>query len=828
MSNLKLMFRRLINKPFITAVAVISLGLGIGANAAIFSLFEQILFRPLPVAQPERLVNLSAPGPSPGPNLCNIAGGCWSVFSYAMLRDLQLEQEVFVDIAGHRSIDANLAIDGLTLSGQVMMVSGSYFPVLGIQPALGRLLGPADDRTIGANFVAVLSYGYWQDQIGGDPDIIGQRIVINGHPMAIIGVAPREFEGTTLGVDPSVYVPISMAGQIWRGFNDVENRGLDWLYLFARLKPGVTMMQAEAGINSIYRSIINEVEAPILEGLGAQTMARFRAKEIVLSEGDRGQSSIHERTRTPLILSFFITGIVLLIACANIANLLLVRAATRQREFRIRLALGASRRHLVAQLLIESCLLAVIGGIASLAFAQWTLAGIGALLPAEIIPTLDFRLNLSVLLFTAGLAIGTGLLFGIFPALQSTRQDPGTTIRPDTGHPSGARTAARLRSSLVVTQIALSMALLVSAGLFIRGIVNLNRIDLGLEPGNVVTFGLSPALNGYESARTLALFERVEEEFSMIPGVTSVAASGVRLLAHGNWGTDVTVEGSDVGPEADRYSRFNLVSPGYFRTLGISLLAGRAFTTADDASAPRVAIVNEAFARKFNLGRDVIGKYIGDGDKPDIRIVGLVQDAKYSSATDQAPPQYFLPYRQGGAGSMYFYIRTSLSPESLIRRIPDVIAELDPNLPLKNLMTLPMQVRQNTILDRIISTLASAFAALATLLAAIGLYGVLAYTVAQQTREIGVRMALGADRGHVRLMVLKRVAVMLAVGGVVGIVAALGLGRLAGSLLYEVEGHDPLAIIAATIVLALVALGAGYLPARQASRIEPMEALRFE
>jgi predicted permease len=565
--------------------------------------------------------------------------------------------------------------------------------------------------------------------------------------------------------------------------------------------------------------------------MSEQTMARFRAKQIAVEPGARGQSSMHRETRTPLTMLFAITGIVLLIACANIANLLLARGATRSMEMAVRLSLGASRRQLLGQLLTESVVLSLLGGIVSLLVAKWTLAGISSLLPPEGAAILQLRLQPSVVLFAAGLSIGTGLLFGMFPALHSTRPDLVTTIRANAGQLSGARAATRFRTSLVTAQIALSMALLISAGLFIKSLVNVSRVDLGLNSENVVTFGISPELNGYEAERTRALFERVEDELAAIPGVTGVTASLVPILSGSNWGSSVAVEGFKRGPDTDDGSRYNEVGPDYFRTLGIPIMSGREFTRADALGASKVAIVNEAFTRKFGLGRNAVGKRIGTGrdETLDIEIVGVVRDAKYSEVKQEIPPLFFQPWRQDSTvGSMTFYARTSLDPAQLVRTVPAVIKRLDPNLPVENLKTLPQQVRENVFLDRMISTMASAFAALATLLAAVGLYGVLAYTVAQRTREIGVRMALGADGRRVRGMVLRQVAVMAAIGGVIGIAAAIGLGRAAQSLLYGLQGHDPWVIALSSVVLAAVALGAGYIPARRASRVDPMQALRYE
>ncbi len=831
MRSLKFAIRTLFKTPFVTSVAVLSLALGIGAKSAIFSLFDQILLRPLPVRAPEELVNLSAPGPKPGSQSCSQAGDCDDVFSYAMFRDLEKSPSSFTGIGAHRAFGANLAYRGQTLSSEGMMVSGSYFSLLGIAPALGRLLVPGDDETIGANYVTVLSHGYWENQLGSDPGVVNQTMVINGHSMTIVGVSPRGFVGTTLGSTPSVFVPISMRSQMDPGFDDFEDRRSYWAYLFARLKSGTTLEEGQRTINAVYRPIITEVEAPLQEGMSDETLTRFRAKGIELTSGVKGQSSIHEESRTPLLLLFSITGIVLLIACANIANLLLARAATRGTEMAVRLSLGASRRQVIGQLLLESCLLALMGGAASLLVAKWTLAGIASILPPQPAAMLHLQLDGTVLWFAAAMSIGTGLLFGMFPAIHATRPDLVSTLRANSGQPSGARAAARFRTSLVTAQIALSMALLISAGLFLKSLSNVSRVDLGLRIDNVVTFAISPNLNGYENARSQQLFERVEQELAALPGVTGVTAAMVPLLAGSNWGSSVSVEGFESGPDIDNSARFNEVGTAFFNTLGVPLLAGREFTTSDVHGSGLVAVVNESFARKFNLGREAVGKWmaVGNDDSLDIQIVGLVQDAKYSDVKDETPPLFYTPYRQDESiGFITFYVRTSLPPEQTLRAIPAVISRLDPNLPLEELKTLPQQMRDNVFLDRMISMLSASFALLATLLAAIGLYGVLAYTVAQRTREIGLRMALGADGSRVRSMVLRQVAWMMLIGGVIGIIAALGLGRAAGSLLYGLEGHDPTVVVSSAILLTVVALGAGYLPALRASRVDPMQALRYE
>ncbi len=831
MRGIRLAFRTLFKSPFVTSVAILSLALGIGANAAIFSLFNEILLSPLPVKDADRLVNLSAPGPKPGSQSCNQAGDCDVPFSAPMYRDLEASQTAFAGLAAHRLFGANVAYEGQTVNGEGTLVSGSYFPLLGVEPALGRLFGPADDETLGGHYEAVLGYGFWDLNLGRSPDVLGRTVVVNGQSFTVVGVAPQGFSGTTLGAEPLVYAPLSMAEVLGPGFLRMDNRRAYWLYVFARLKPGASIEQSTAALNVQYASILSEVEAPLQSGMSDQTMERFLARRITAEDGRRGQSSLHGEAKTPLLLLFATAGIVLLIACANIANLLLARGANRGMEMAVRLSLGANRGQVLRQLLTESLVLAALGGIASLAVAHATLGGIGTLLPPEAVRTLTLGLSLPVLLFAALLSMGTGFLFGIFPALHSTRPELVSTIRANAGNITVTRRAALFRSSLVTAQIALSMALLITAALFLRSLTNINRVNLGLDAENVVTFAISPELNGYEPARAKILFQQVRDELSALPGVTGVTASLVPILAGSSWGNDVSVEGFERGPDTDANSRFNEVGPGYFETLGIPVLSGHEFTAADEAGGTKVAIVNEAFAKKFNLGRDAVGKRIGTGsdDVLDIEIVGLVRDAKYNQVKGEVPPVFFRPWRQDTTiGALNFYVRGAVPTEQIVRSIRPIMAGLDPNLPIENMKTLPQQVRESVAVDRMIGTLSSSFAALATLLAAIGLYGVLAYTVARRTREIGVRMALGADGGSVRRMVLRQVALMLAIGGVVGIGGALALGRLASSLLYEVGGADPTAIVLATLLLTVFALAAGFVPAYRASRVDPMRALRYE
>jgi predicted permease len=832
MTNLKLAFRRLFKAPFVTSVAILSLALGIGANAAIFSQFNQMLLRPLPVPAPDQLVNLSAPGPKPGSQSCNQAGDCEQVFSYAMFRDLQKAHTSFTDIAAHFLFGANLAFHNQTLNGQGLVVSGSYFPVLGLTPAIGRLLSPQDDQKLGESQVVVLSHAYWTTRFDRNPDVLNDTLIVNGQHLTIVGVAPEGFDGTTLGTKPQVFVPITLYGTMNPGFNRFHDRRSYWAYVFARLRPGVTIDEARTQLNVKYRGIINDVEAPLQKGMSDQTMARFRARLVGVEPGARGQTSVDREARTPLILLLSVTGLVLLIACANIANLLLARAAARSSEMAIRLSIGANRWQLIGQLLTESGVLAVCGGLGGLLVSRWTLDLIFAMLPNEAAESLQVRMDGTVLLFAAAVTIATGLLFGLFPAWHSTRPDLLTTLKGQAGQPGGGRSAQWFRASLATTQIAISMALLVCAGLFTKSLMNVSRVDLGINVEHMATFGVSPELNGYSAERSKQLFERLEDELAAQPGVTNVTASLVPALGGSNWGTDVAVEGFKGGPDVDANSRFNEVAPDYFKTMGIPVLAGREFTRADTVGGPKVAIVNETFAKKFNLGTSVVGKRLGTDSqnaKLEVEIVGFVKDSKYSEVKDTIPPLFFQPYRQDErVGSLSFYVRTSGAPEQIVQTIRRVVATVDPNLPVENLRTMRQQVRDNVSLDRLISTLSAGFAVLATLLAAVGLYGVLAYTVAQRTREIGLRMALGAAPSRVRAMVLRQVAIMTVIGGTIGLVAAIWAGRAAKAILYQMEGHDPIVLVVSVVVLTMVALGAGFIPAHRASRVDPMLALRYE
>ena len=834
MRNLKLAFRTLARTPFVTTVAALSLGLGIGANSAIYSIFYRMVRQQLPVAGADRLVNLSAPGPKNGSLSCGQAGSCDDVFSYPMFRDLQKAKlSAFTGIAGHRDIGANVSYERSAFARRGLLVSGSYFGLLQIRPALGRLLSPIDDE-IGAAPAVVIAHWFWEASLGANPGVIGKTLTVNGKATTIIGVAPESFNGTTYGDRPAFYATLATAPLFDLNLGrQVAARDAYWIYVFARLAPGATIEQARTQVNALYQPIIRDVEAPLQRNTPDSVMKRFLAKQVVITPGARGQSSMGAEASPVLYMLFAITGLVLLIACANIANLLMARATSRELEMAIRLSLGATRRQLLAQLLTETMTLALIGGVLSLAFASWTLQGITSLLPQQVVDGLALGMNWAAVGFSAVLSLATGFVFGLFPALHSTRPDLVTSLRNNSGKLAGGRTARRFRTTLATGQIALAMALLMSAGLFLKSLWKVSRADLGVRVENLVTFSVTPEQTGYDSVRARALYTRIEDELAALPGATAATSATVPLIAGSDWSSGVRVQGFHADANNAAQSSFNGIGPGHFRAIGVPLLAGREFTDADNLGSPKVAIVNEAFARHFGLGANPLGKRMtrtGSDTMPlDIEIVGLVRDMKYASVKSDVPPVFFMPNRQmSHVGSMYFYVRTAADPTTMLRSMRQLVQRLDPMLPVENLRTMPEEIRINTFEDRMVTTLAASFAVLATLLASIGLYGVLAYSIAQRTREIGVRMALGASVRDVRLLVLRQVGLMTVIGGVIGVAGALALAKAAQAMLYKMSGADPIVITLSVVFLALVALAAGYVPALRASRVSPMQALRYE
>jgi putative ABC transport system permease protein len=830
MSDVRHAVRQAIRDPGLSIVVIVMLAVGIGATTAVYSVFHEILVRPLPVPEPERLVNLGAPGLKPGSTNCTTAGDCSEVFSYPMFRDLEAQQGVFSGIGAHREFDANLAYDGDTLWAPGLLVSGGYFSTLNLRPAKGRLIGSQDEARIDESAVVVLSYDYWSSQFGAQESVIGRTLTVNGQALTIVGVAPEGFVGTTIGVRPKVFVPVTLRGLMEPNVpgDSTMDRRAYWLYVFGRLAPGVSLEQATVNLNGAYALILSNVEAAQQIDLSAEDLQRFRERRITVESGGRGQSWVPSTSAPVLTILLGAASLVLVIVCVNVASLLLARGASRAGEMAIRASIGAGRRQLAFQLLTEAGVLAVAGGLLSLPVAYATLAGIISMAPSDVAAA-PWEIGDAAMLFGAVATLGTVLLFGLAPALRAARADPGTVMKGNAAHVLGNRTVVGFRSVLATAQIAFSTVLLVMAGLFAQSLLNLTRTDLGMDVDSVLAFTVSPRLNGYSPEQVMNLYAEIEGQVGAQSGVTAVGSSSVRLLANNVSGAVIDIEGFERGYPTTR-AVTNHVSSGFFTALSIPFKSGRDFTAADRLLSPRVAIVNESFVRKFNLGEQPIGTRFGlDSPSRDVEIVGVVGDAKYNQVRADIPPQIFLSRLQNPfLGTMTFYIRADVDPATLSQTTRQTLARMDPNLPLVNLATLQSQARENVFLDRLVTALSASLAVVATLLAAIGLYGVLAFNVVQRTRELGLRLALGAAPVDVERMVLKQVGAKALMGGGVGLVAAIGIGRASEALLFGISGHDPLVLIVAVTVLGGVVLSAGYLPARRASRVAPMEALRHD
>ena len=834
LADLRTAARSLLRTPVLTIVIVLSLALGIGANTAIFSLLHQALVRTLPVADPSALVVLSSPRDlKSGSAEVSNAGGMEYVFSKRMFRELEKNPQGFTGLAARRLVSANLAFQGSTLSGPVVLVSGGYFPVLGLKPALGRLLSPADDTGRG-NAVAVLSFGYWTGRLGGRTDILNRPLRVNGHVVTIVGVAPRGFTGITLGDHPDVFLPLALRESIVPGSADPERWDSYDLYVFGRLLPATTLPQARDALNSVYVGLV-EQQALTLQGRDAEFMRRFRQGRLSFEPGASGLSQVRSMLRTPLLILLACTALVILIAAANAANLLLARAAQRGRELAIRAALGAGRARILRYLLGEAMLLAAAGGLAGLIVGQWVLDLLVSRLASDSpgLSTLSAALDPLALLFTLAVSLLTGLLFGFYPAWSASRSSVAGTLKEASSNASASLGGARVRKLLVTAQVAISVLLLIPMGLFLKSLVNLTRADLGIRTSNLIGFRVAPELNGYTPERSIRCFQSAEEQLAALPGVDGVAASLVPLISGDIWTSSLNVEGYPDGPGSNSNANFNYVGPGFFSQMGIPLLAGREFTEADTAASPRVAIVNQAWARHFFGDRNPIGRKFSRGrrskDQTRFEIIGVVADTRYNDVRTPPSRITYWPYRQASdAGAITLYVRSSLPPSTLAPQIRRTIASLDPDLPVENLRTFDETVALNISSDRLVLTLASAFAVLATFLAMLGLYGVTAFGVTRRTREIGVRMALGAAGTRIRSLVFREVALILAAGIVVGVPAALALARLAESQLFGVQAFDPAVVLGAVAALLAAALLAGFIPAWRASRIDPLKALRYE
>jgi predicted permease len=824
--------RMLAKSPGFTAIAVITLALGIGANTAIFSLMNQVLLRELPIKNPDQLEILHAPGPKSGH--ISTDGDSTESFSYPMYRGLRDTNAVFSGILARYGFAASVASRGQTDRATGEVVTGNYFEVLGVQPAIGRVFSQDDDRVPGAQPVVVLSHSYWTRHFGGDPSVLNKVLLINNVEMTVVGVSQAGFSGVQVGKTPDLYVPMMMTQQMTQYGETLDRWNDYWMTLLARRKPGVSEKQAEAGINAAYKPLLEEQLPQMKSSWNEQKRKQFLEKKILLSSGARGRTVVQRDSGAQIITLFVMVALVLLIACTNVANLLLARGAARQREFAIRTALGASRGRMVRQLLIESLLCAFGGGALGLLLGTWLMRILTPIVGANTgIRGLTQNLDTGVLVFAIGATLLSGILFGIIPSWRVTRLGVSDVIK-DQGSTSSASVAhVGFRKLLVAGQVAFTMLLLAGAGLFMRSLWNLRNQDLGLKTDNVITFSIQPSLNGYDTPRSIALLDQTRARIASIPGVRSVGSGDVATLSGDDEGSNITAEGGpQLAEELQDVDRV-AISPNYFSTLGVPLLSGRELTEADGATAPKVALASESMVKRFFPGRNPLGLHFafGGGDKvvPDIEIVGVVKDVKQEHVSTAIQPYVYTPYaqRQKITG-MTFYVRSERDPLLLASSLQDTVRQLDANLPVYDLKTMQRVVEEDLFSARMVAVLSACFAGLAALLAALGIYGVLAYVVVQRTREIGIRMALGAVAGQVRLLIVKEVGSMVLIGVGVGLPLAYGLARFSESLLYGVHAGDPVVYALGLGLIALIALAACFIPARRATRVDPLVALRYQ
>ncbi|MEK6286926.1 MAG: ABC transporter permease [Acidobacteriota bacterium] len=831
LQDLRYGLRVMLKNPGFTIVSVVTLALGLGANTAIFSLADQILLRLLPVEKPEELVVLRSPGPKQG-RVSSDGDGAASL-SYPLYKELRDKNNVFAGLLARFAVSLSVAGEGQTERANGELVSGNYFDVLGVRPALGRVFTQDDDRVAGEGQVIVLSHGYWTRHFGANPGILNKTLIVNGTLMTVVGVARSGFDGVQVGQTPDLFIPITMKAQMtpnWDGLNDHKDF---WLAIIGRLKPGLSPAQGEDALAPVYRQILEE-ELPLMGRFSSEMQQRFLERRMLLDPGSRGRPILQRDAKEPLLVLMGMVGLVLLIACANVANLLMARGAARQREIAIRMAVGAGRWRLVRQFLVESLTLSVIGGGAGLLVASWTISLlVGAIPESTGAVGLSSSLDLRLLIFTIALSVLTGLLFGLMPAMKATRLNLESTLREQGSSVSGGLSQVRFRKGLVVSQVVLTTVLLVGAGLFARSLNNLQHLDLGLRADHLVAFSIAPELNGYTPQRTIAFLDQLHQNLISQPGVESVGEAVIPVFTNSNSSANITVEGYQAQDEEEMEAHQNWIGPGYFSTMGIPLLAGREFGLADTTSSSKVAIINESMARRFFDNRSPMGAHFtfGAGDKvrPDIEIVGVVKDNKHATVRDKVGPFVYLPYSQfKTVGNITFYVKTRQELGAVSAGLRREVQRLDGNLPVFDLKTLERQIDESLFADKFLTFLSLCFALLAALLASIGLYGVMAYTVTRRTREIGIRMALGATRGIVSWLILREVVVLALVGLVVGLPAAYGLGRLTESLLFGVKAGDPIVFVGAGVLLSAATLLGGYLPARKAASIDPLAALRCE
>ena len=829
LSDARLAIRGLKRSPLFATVAILSLALGIGANTAIFTLIDQILLRKLPVERPEELVMLYQQGAHMGSNMGS------RMHSYPLYQDLQQKAEPLAEVICRRLFDASVSVDNQTERVEAEMVSGNYFTMLGVKPALGRVFNSQeDDRVYQGHPVVVLSHGYWMSRFAGDPGVVGRKILVNNYPMTIVGVSAEGFAGLDPARSPQLRVPILMKPVMapeW-AWLEVMNRRARWVQVFGRLKPGYTVESAQAPLQGLFTQVRGyEMTLPAAKDWSQYSRELFMKGRLLVTKADLGYSSLRNDFSTALVVLMCMVGLVLLIACANVANLLIARGFMRQKEIAVRLSRGSSRGRLVRQLLVESLVLSFAGGLLGIAIAVLLTRTLLALVPSQgqallISPSPDPR----ILTFTFALTLVTGVIFGLLPSLRASRPDPWTTLKDTMGSIAGTGGSLFLRKGLVTAQVALSFLLLFGAGLFVRSLQNLKTTETGVALDNLVAFQVSPALSGYTNERA-AIFDRdLLDRLRATPGIKSAAFASVPILAGDEWDSSMAVEGHNPKDGEDMQAFMNALSPGYFETMNIKLLEGRDFRPSDAGPRPTVAIVNRKFAEHFFKGRSAVGKRLGRGGGPNakltIEIIGVVADSLYEGPREGVHRQVFVP--NWGNGSAVYYVRTMAGSTATYNQIRNEVSQLDASMPVYGMKTVESQLDETLLTDRLIAMLSAGFGLLATLLASVGLYGVMAFVVARRRKELGIRLALGAQPGFVIWLVMREVLLLLAIGLLIGVPAALALGRYVASQLYNIEPQDPAIAITTVALLSLVSAAAGLIPAHRASRIDPILALRHE
>ncbi|MGH9617638.1 MAG: ABC transporter permease [Acidobacteriaceae bacterium] len=832
--DLRFTLRQLKKSPGFTFVAVAILALGIGATTTIYTLLDQALLRSLPVRNPDRLVQLNGSGAFWGYTE-SFNGDNSNVFSYPMYRNLRDRNKVFSGMLAATPTHVGLEWHNQPELADAELVSGNYFDVLGVKPALGRLLLPSDNRVKNGSPVVVLSFGYWQRHFGADPRILNQTIGINGHPFTMVGVAAPGFHSVIGGNTPAVFAPMLMKPEVEPGRDDLDDHQSRWLSIIARLKPGMTRAKAQAGMQPLWHALrADELKEMSIHSKRSR-VAFLVNSHLTLRDGARGFSSDEQETWMPFLIVMLMAALVLLMACANVAGLMLVRAAGRVREMSVRYALGARRSQIVQQLLMEGLLLGLAGG----ALGLWLAPGVATLLERRILDQTTGELpfsthpDLRILAFTFALSVAVSVFFSMAPALQFWRPDVTTALKQQAPTVSGG--SLRLQHVAVGVQIGLSVLLLVAAGLFVRTLYNLKSVNVGFSTDHLIEFRVDPRMAGYAPDAVQPLYQRMLTKLSYLPGARAVGATSDPVLADWNTGYNITIAGYKAGEDEDMNVEHASVSPGYFSALGVALLAGHAFTDADRADGAKVAVVNESFARHyFGDPQKALGHFFGSGAgngvKTDIQIVGIVRNTKHDGVDDaNILPSVFTPYTQADQfGSMEFYIRTWQAPDAAMAMIRNSMHDLDSKLVLSSLETMDAQVNEDLDSQRTIALLAISFGILALLISAIGLHAVLAYATAQRTREIGLRIALGASRMSIARMVLLDVLRLVAISVAVAMPAAWLMTRWVRGQLYGVSGHDPATMAAVVAAVVAVVLLAAILPVRRAIGVDPMTALRYE